>query len=1104
MYITQNETPYRLNICKKDIKQTLIDISWTLNLFNCKKISKRSKDCESFILIGAKYHEKKKAIDNIKNLPVKRITIWKKLTGTAIIQQEIENSNQPIHHVEFIEDKGEIYWIKKWIKQQKCNTCGRIYSSNHNCNYSRGAYYYNKIASTKNYWEPITFQPIGENIHTYKLFLVYDIETYTHTDDTGTTLLPILLCFTIFGEDELINLARKEIQKDPSIQSNETCYYWLRKEKGFISKHFRNLRENILKTLVEYLLNHIKKSNNNEEILTDYQTNQKLDSIFDINSENKDLIMSLEFSPLFLEFYIIGHNIQSFDEILLASQILQDENFPYTPLFTINRNFMPRQGRILFNDITISFPFPEFYVNKAEERNNRDEIISEAKRGRASIYTIKNVYVKSMVRDTFQITHTSLRQAAEAYGLQTSKGNCPFQAVNEFFSIGTFKKDNENFPDEKYWKSKDEYQEQKNIWKKKGRKEYDILSELVEYCCLDVILTKELTMKLLITFNNFIREEFNLDCKFNIFKRPTISSNSHAIFRQIHYSTEGRKPNQLPDIFAPSKEMYSFVRKSVRGGRCYPTHLGKYKKRLYVYDICGMYASALTHPLPYGIPVGEKEKKEEIDKFQMLLNKNKPITYFSSTKPMIIAISALPPPKEYLDPLPPICSRKSGKLCWTNEPILDEVVTSIDAITLNNRGWSVKILNHPLNTVFPQWKTSCLEYVKANIIAKEKASKENNPVKRAISKLLSNALYGSFATKEDNDVTIFEQSMTNKIREKINNKSLEIKTICSLPTEDLPNTAITNLQFFQKEKSQQEEKRQNEEDELNTPFECPPEEDKQQPKKQKICHVTQYKPFNVLNVTSDSITIYMLKSSEPHPTNKRYPTQLASFVLAWTRCFISEWSEILYRDEKHLPIEKKTVKAIYGDTDSLFLTEKGHNMMLKYGKDKIKKSNSKLIFDATNPSITWAVECETFCDKCKTPAFTEESIFLAPKLYALKTIKCPVCKTEKGGKIRAKGHATDGITFNILEECFQYHKNCQGERKYTTERKALKRTLCSSYGKYNPFTIHEINLIRELRPWKSPTLHFITETKLIPYDLFHRNPRITQPLLVEEFTENEC
>lgn len=178
--------------------------------------------------------------------------------------------------------------------------------------------------------------------------------------------------------------------------------------------------------------------------------------------------------------------------------------------------------------------------------------------------------------------------------------------------------------------------------------------------------------------------------------------------------------------------------------------------------------------------------------------------------------------------------------------------------------------------------------------------------------------------------------------------------------------------------------------------------------------------------------------------------------------------------------------------------------MLTKGKHRLKSSNPNLIFNPSAPDITWSVECETTCNKCGSDAYSTSSIFLAPKLYGLKNVTCPSCNCCGSGKLRAKGHSTSNITFEILTECFNYHKSCTNpEKKFTTERSALKRTLCKSYGNFSPFTIHQIKLIRELRPWNDPTLFFLNDSTLIPYDLAHPNPRLKSNFLIQEFEDEQ-
>ncbi|TKX88049.1 hypothetical protein C5L27_13655, partial [Staphylococcus argenteus] len=134
-----------------------------------------------------------------------------------------------------------------------------------------------------------------------------------------------------------------------------------------------------------------------------------------------------------------------------------------------------------------------------------------------------------------------------------------------------------------------------------------------------------------------------------------------------------------PNLLAPSHELYVYVRASIRGGRCYPTYIGVIQEPIYVYDICGMYASALTHPMPWGPPLNPYERALAVRQWQVALeNLTSKIDYFDKILcPGIFTVDADPPDENQLDVLPPFCSRKGGRLAWTNESLRGEVVTSV-------------------------------------------------------------------------------------------------------------------------------------------------------------------------------------------------------------------------------------------------------------------------------------------------------------------------------------------------------------------------------------------------------------------------------------------
>lgn len=142
------------------------------------------------------------------------------------------------------------------------------------------------------------------------------------------------------------------------------------------------------------------------------------------------------------------------------------------------------------------------------------------------------------------------------------------------------------------------------------------------------------------------------------------------------------------------------------------------------------------------------------------------------------------------------------------------------------------------------------------------------------------------------------------------------------------------------------------------------------------------------------------------------------------------------------------------------------------------------------------MECETVCANCGADAYAPESVFLAPKLYALKCLQCPDCGSTSKGKIRAKGHAADALSYDLMLKC--YLAEAQGEdTHFSTSRTSLKRTLASAQPGAHPFTVTETTLTRTLRPWKDKTLVHLDAHRLVPYSNSQPNPRNEEVCWIE-------
>ncbi|APG53796.1 pol [simian adenovirus 55] len=973
--------------------------------------------------------------------------------------------------------KRLVHLIESADPVSRCEDCGRFYKYQHDCSVRRRDFYFHHIhAQSSQWWQPIKFFPLGSHPRTERLFVTYDVETYTWMGSFGKQLVPFLLVMKISGHPELVEIAlqlARELHWDLWRTEHPDTFFCLNPQKQVVGKRFREYRDRLQLALVNELWKDFCAHNPVEE----WSRGEYGIEAQDLCYEQLQKCPLLKGSPRFIELYVVGHNINGFDEIVLAAQVINHRTEVPGP-FKLSRNFMPRAGKILFNDLTYALPNPR-YKKRTE--------FQEWEQGICGDRDFQHQFVKVMVRDTFALTHTSLRKAAAAYSLPVEKGCCPYQAVNEFYMLGSYRADTDGFPLPEYWKDAEEHRFNRELWKQSGNGKYDIVQETLDYCALDVLVTASLVQKLQDSYSHFISEAVGLpDCHFNIFQRPTISSNSHAIFRQIVFRAEKpQKPQLSSHLLAPSHELYDYVRASIRGGRCYPTYMGVLREPLYVYDICGMYASALTHPMPWGAPLSPYERALAVHEWEKALSRQEDIDYFHpSLLPGIFTIDADPPDESMLDVLPPFCSRKGGRLCWTNEPLRGEVATSIDVITLHNRGWGVRLVPDERTTVFPGWKCVAREYVQLNIAAKEKADREKNQTQRSIAKLLSNALYGSFATKLDNKQIVFSDQMGPKHLNGIAAGTLRVKSSSYIETDNL--SAQVMPEFARQYSPDQlvwadSEPEESDEEGGNAPFYTP---------SPQVGHVNYtFKPITFLDADEGDMCLHTLEKTDPLVENDRYPSHIASFVLAWTRAFVSEWADFLYAEDKGLPLEARELKSVYGDTDSLFVTERGHRLMETRGKHRIKKNGGALVFDPKKPQLTWLVECETVCSSCGADAFSPESVFLAPKLYALKCLMCPSCKHVSKGKLRAKGHAAEGLDYETMTKCYLAEFQGDQGQRFSTSRKSLKRTLASAQSGANPFTVTETTLKRTLRPWKDKTLAHLDAHRLVPYSRSRPNPR---------------
>ncbi|WXH80963.1 MAG: DNA polymerase [Psittacine adenovirus 12] len=1023
-------------------------------------------------------------------------------------------------------------WVSSYTPAQQCPACGEHWTRTHNCSEKRAAFYHHCVTKRgQRNWQHVHFTCPAQNPNSRMLIVTYDIETYTVYGAKGKRLQPFLLCFMLSGHPELVEVAKRVALMDPTVSSLDEGFYWISTTPGTVAKCFRAFRSRLQVHFTRDLVDRFYEYNG--RYLDDAVKAGRFPSVYAVPH---DLLLD-PYAPLYLpedfhsvDIVVLGHNICKFDELLLATELVED-NDEIPRLGRCERSFMPRAGRILFNDIFFGLPNPNF-VEKDPLRLQR------WKNGIYSPCDSRSVFVRFMVRDTLQLTSgAKLAKAAAAYSLDLAKGHCPYEAVNELISMGRYEADREGFPALRYWESEAVAEEQKLLWEQKHpTTPYDLLTACLEYCMQDVRVTQELAHTLYRSYDQYFRESLGMLGQYNIFVRPTIPSNTHALWKQLAFSKyvertlnrrernkrASRRPiscDYVAEVYAPHAEMFKYIRQALRGGRCYPNVLGPYREPVYVFDICGMYASALTHPMPHGIPLDPHHTVTHVNLLNIILaSGERPISYFDPRiKPAILKTDAFPPPPEMLDVLPPICSRRGGRLVWTNEPLHDEVITIIDILTLHNRGWHVRISQDEMNVIFPEWQTLCADYVSVNIAAKEKADKEKNEVLRSISKMLSNALYGAFATNMDTTRIKFERDLTEQDKNDIYEGTQVVKHITLLVDDSFPGHTVqlasevplTDTVALTKERlnkyfeddetltrSDAEDQPLSDVDtELEHALFAPPYIASDDHAHFATARETQFKPLTILSAPSESLTVLHLEKLDKLVENNRYATQIACFVLSWSRAFLSDWCEILHGPDRGVHIHDRALQSLYGDTDSLFLTQSGYERMKTRGAHRIKSPQTRLTYDPDNPGLYWACECDIKCNRCGADTYSSESVFLAPKLYGLKDAVCTntECRAVGPGKLRSKGHRQTELLYDTLLRCWQKYENEQygapvSEPEMHTRRNIFKTTLVNKVSKYDPFTIYNEQLTRVLRPWQEPTLYRHGDS-LFPYDQAHPNPR---------------
>jgi DNA polymerase family B len=197
-------------------------------------------------------------------------------------------------------------------------------------------------------------------------------------------------------------------------------------------------------------------------------------------------------------------------------------------------------------------------------------------------------------RDSYLILLSSLNKLCKSFKVETLKSVFPYLFVNE----NNFNYEG-NVPDFKYFDNKitlDEYNEYKS---KFNDNNWNLKSEVIEYCCKDSIGLHEVIFK-------FAEMIFSLFQR-NIHNYPTLPSLAFAIFRSKFMSE-----NTIPQL---SGKIASDIRESYTGGSVdmfIPEN--KTNKLIYAYDVNSLYPAVMENNLmPVGNPIYFKGNIRLID-----------------------------------------------------------------------------------------------------------------------------------------------------------------------------------------------------------------------------------------------------------------------------------------------------------------------------------------------------------------------------------------------------------------------------------------------------------------------------------------------------------
>lgn len=365
--------------------------------------------------------------------------------------------------------------------------------------------------------------------------------------------------------------------------------------------------------------------------------------------------------------------------------------------------------------------------------------------------------------DLVRFWTSTLRSVGKTLNLSTQKGSMSFDMVNDFFNQLSTTSDWKDihsdilgaYPE---FKKRSIQSEILKMAQGHDGKKINLMSQLLEYCMRDVIVTL-LAGEIFQTKVDAITGDLLSGKHVNIYNfigTPAVSKRIMLMYSQ--------KKDVNVELFAPQSWAYDLIQKCIIGGRSEILVVGKVEKEMCFVDINSMYAHCMTAPMPAG--PGFIPDRKFVEKFQKYLDRCTFETgmcedYNGKYEECISDIGFLfgyckleAPDRKKIQRFSPLPYLGKLGLVWSNES-RTQPLCSKDMENVARMGWKVTI-----NQFGPLLAFDKGHYLIRDLVSyyAEKRSKCTDPAMKNVYKLLSNALYGKMLERVSTSSVDFVKS----------------------------------------------------------------------------------------------------------------------------------------------------------------------------------------------------------------------------------------------------------------------------------------------------------------------------------------------------------